>query len=164
MLVCTQDEDQYGAVAVTMSLAMVNIGIAVLFCYLSYCTLRDLVVEDEAPHRREQLTALLQNGSKLSKELLQWIVTKAVHTKTSDQDEELKAFLNNQEAETFLNPVSSTAGDTGGTEHTVMIDEEPSIQPGIEMAVFGSVGVPRHCGDPCVAQSLALPDQPKLAV
>ena len=124
--VLTQDEDDYGSAALTLSLGIVNLAIFVLFCYLCYSAWRDLVVEDETPHRRDRLTALLQ-AAKLPQPLLELIVSKAVHTKTFDQEEELKVLLAKAEGGDLVSETEQAAGPC----------EEPRSDPGTEMAVFG---------------------------
>lgn len=86
-----------------MSLGLVNLAIFVLFVYLCYCSWRDLAVKDETPHRRDQLTGLLEGGhvgaksTRATSALFQYIINRIVHTKTSDQEEELKTLLDNAE-------------------------------------------------------------------
>lgn len=81
----------------TLSLGIVNVAIFVLFIYLCYGAWRDFAVADETPQHRDRLIALLQDPAKLPKALLHLIVSKTVHTKTWDQEEELKTLLDNAE-------------------------------------------------------------------
>jgi len=138
-----QDEDQYGAAAMTFSLGAVNAAIVILFVYLCYCALRDATMEDEMPRRREQLTALLA-PAKLSKKLLQSIVMSVMirYSKTADQEAELKTLLDNGDEVKSVDDDKSECD----AEHMVVIDKDPtqdaSIIPnnsiGIDMAVFGT--------------------------
>ena len=131
-----QDEDQYGAAAMTFSLGAVNAAIVILFVYLCYCALRDATMVDEMPRRREQLTALLA-PAKLSKKLLQLFVRRV-----ADQEAELKTLLDNEDEVKSVDDDKSECD----AEHMVVIDKDPtqdaSIIPnnsiGIDMAVFGT--------------------------
>ena len=126
--VLTQDEDDYGSAALTLSLGIVNLAIFVLFCYLCYSAWRDLVVEDETSRCRDRLTALLQSAN-LPQALLELVVSKTVHTKTFDQEEELKVLLAKAEGGNLASE----------TEHAAGPCEEPRSDPGTEMAVFGEL-------------------------